>query len=139
MISHKNHNKHKNRTPEQKDPVFQLCDVVRQTAFELHSFLGPGYLEKVYEAGMIHRLGKCGIRVTRQYKFDVRDEDGTVLGEYVADLYVEDMLLVELKAASRLAEVHSAQLLGYLKACRLKHGLLLNFGGGVFEARNLIF
>ena len=63
-----------------------------------------------------------------QYALKVYDEDGTVLGDYLADLLVEDSLLIELKACTALADEHLAQLLGYLRACHIEHGLLINFG-----------
>jgi GxxExxY protein len=114
---------------EEKDEIFQLCDRVREAAFALHRFLRHGHLEKVYENGLAHRLRKAGIRVELQRALQVRDEDGTVLGDYVADLFVEDCLIVELKACKTMADEHVAQLLGYLRACRIEHGLLINFGG----------
>ena len=65
----------------------------------------------------------------------VFDEDGTALGEYHADLFVEDCLIVELKACKALVDEHFAQLLGYLRASRIAHGLLINFGSGRLEIR----
>ena len=62
----------------------QLADLVRQTAYEIHFYLGHGYLEKVYENALVHRLKKRGIGVARQVALAVFDEDGTVLGEYSA-------------------------------------------------------
>jgi len=111
-----------------KDDIFELCDVIRETSFELHRYLRHGHLEKVYENGLAHRLRKAGIKVEQQYPLKVYDEDGTVLGEYFADLFVEDCLIVELKACKALAPEHIAQLLGYLRACHFEHGLLVNFG-----------
>lgn len=66
--------------------------------------------------------------VARQFPLKVLDEDGTVLGEFFADMLVENRLIVELKAASRNCNEHVAQILGYLKSSRLEHGLLINFG-----------
>ena len=108
--------------------IFELCDVIRQTAFELHRYLRHGYLEKIYENGLANRLQKAGLNVEQQKAIEVRDEDGTVLGEYFADLIVEGCLIVELKAVRELASEHTAQLLGYLRGCRLEHGMLINFG-----------
>lgn len=111
-----------------KDPIFQLCDLVRETSFALHCYLKHGYLEKVYENGLTHRLSKQNLNVSQQVPIDVLDEDHTVLGYYVADLIVEQKLLIELKACDTLAPEHTAQLLGYLRATKLEHGLLINFG-----------
>jgi len=115
--------------------VFKLCDVIRETSLALHGFLRHGHLEKVYENGLAHRLRQAGIKVEQQVPLKVYDEDGTILGEYVADLFVEDCLIVELKACKVLASEHIAQLLGYLRACRMEHGLLINFGAPKLEIR----
>jgi GxxExxY protein len=69
----------------------------------------------------------------------VLDEDGTIVGEYFADLLVEDHLLVELKAARQVAEEHVEQLLGYLKSTRIEHGLLINFGSYRFAIKKYVF
>jgi GxxExxY protein len=83
----------------------------------------------VYENGLAHRLRKEGLQVQQQVPLKVHDQDGTVLGDFVADLIVEDILLIELKACRTLADEHIAQLLGYLRSCPIQHGLLINFGG----------
>ena len=118
-----------------KDPIFQLCDRVREASFDLHEYLRHGHLEKVYENGLAHRLRKNGLRVEQQYPLKVRDEDGTILGDYLADLFIEDCLIVELKACKCLADEHVAQLLGYLRSCQIEHGLLINFGASRLEIR----
>lgn len=115
-----------------------LSDLIRQTAFEIHAYLGCGHLEKVYENALVHRLRKRGLKVDQQHPIQVFDEDGTLLGDYLADLRVEGWLIVELKAVKLLAPEHEAQLLGYLKASRMEHGLLINFGGPKFEIRKFI-
>lgn len=112
-----------------------VCDRVRETSLALHSYLRHGHLEKVYENGLAHRLRKLGLKVEQQFPLRVADEDGTVLGDYIADLFVEDSLVVELKAAKTLASEHVAQLLGYLRACNLEHGLLINFGAPKLEIK----
>ena len=121
-----------------KDKVFELCDQIRETSFALHSFLRHGHLEKVYENGLVHRLRKQGIKVEQQFPLSVYDEDGVVLGEYFADLFVEDLLLVELKACRAIATDHTAQILGYLRACRKEHGLLINFGAPKLEIKKYV-
>ena len=77
---------------------------------------------------MAHRLRKAGLDVEQQHPIKVYDEDGTLIGDYLADLLVEKVLILELKAAKALAPEHEAQILGYLKSSRLEHGLLVNFG-----------
>jgi len=111
-----------------QDEIFALCDQIRETSFSLHRYLRHGHLEKVYENGLAHRLRKAGLHVKQQYPIKVFDEDRTVLGDYFADLLVEKELIVELKACNALASEHVAQLLGYLRACGIEHGLLINFG-----------
>jgi len=108
--------------------IFKLCDIVRETAFSLHRYLRQGYLEKVYENGLANRLRKRGIKVEQQKPIQVQDEDGTVLGDYFADLYIEDVLIVELKACKAVAPEHTAQSLGYLRGSRKEHGMLINMG-----------
>jgi GxxExxY protein len=92
-------------------------------------------MEKVYENALVHRLIKAGLRVQQQHPIKVFDEDGTLLGEYFADLLVEDCLVVELKAAKTICSEHVAQILGYLKSSRMEHGLLINFGSFRFEIK----
>jgi GxxExxY protein len=101
---------------------------VRQIAYDIHLYHGHGHLEKVYENALAHRLRKANLDVKQQYPLKVFDEDGTIIGDYLADLLVEDASIVELKTAKTLALEHEAQVLGYLKSSRLKHGVLINFG-----------
>ena len=110
------------------DNINQLCDVVRETSFAIHRYHRNGHLERIYENALVHRLRKQGLKVQQQFPLKVYDEDGTVLGEYFADLFVEDCLIVELKAVRSVANEHIAQLLGYLKSSRIETGLLINFG-----------
>ena len=118
-----------------KDEIFQLCDIVRQTAFNLHAYHRHGHLEKVYENGLAHRLRKQNLSVLQQHPLNVADEDGTLLGEYFADLFVENRLIIELKAVRMLADEHTAQILGYLRSSGIEHGLLINFGASKMEIR----
>ena len=118
--------------------VMELCDVVRETAYAIHVYHGHGHLEKVYENALAHRLRKAGVEVAQQYPLTVYDEDGTILGEYVADLLVGGQLIVELKACRTLADEHTAQILGYLKASRIEHGVLINFGSFKFQIKKYI-
>src|SRR6185503_13666781 len=110
-----------------------LSDQVRQTAYDIHVYHGHGHLEKVYENAPAHRLQKADLEIKQQHPITVYDEDGTVIGNYLADLLVEGELIIELKTAKTLATEHDAQVLGYLKSARLEHGLLINFGSFKFE------
>lgn len=112
-----------------------LCDKIRQLAFEIHVYLRHGHLEKIYENALLHRLTKAGIKAKQQFPLIVSDEDGTRLGEYFVDIFVEDFLILEIKAAKALAAEHEAQVFGYLRAAKLEHALLLNFGAAKFQIR----
>jgi GxxExxY protein len=118
--------------------VMKLCDEVRELAYAIHVYHGNGYLEKVYENALVHRLRKAEFRVKQQHAITISDEDRTVIGDYFADLIVNDCLLIELKACKALANEHKAQLLHYLKATGIEHGLLVNFGSYKFEIQKLI-
>ncbi len=108
--------------------INQLCDIIRETSFAIHKYHRNGHLEKIYENALVNRLRKQGLKVEQQHPLTVYDEDGTVLGDYYADLLIEGRLIVELKACKTIAEEHVSQLLGYLKSARIHDGLLINFG-----------
>jgi GxxExxY protein len=120
------------------DDIFKLCDIVRETSFSIHSYLRSGHVEKVYENALGHRLRKLGLSAIQQYRLCVMDVDGTVIGDFAADLFVEKTLIVEVKAARALADEHTAQLLGYLRASRMEHGLLVNFGAPRLQVKKYI-
>jgi GxxExxY protein len=115
-----------------------LCDVVRETSFDIHCFLRHGHLEKVYENTLAHRLNKRGLEVKQQFPLSVFDEDGTLVGDYYADLFIDHRLIVELKASKSLADENIAQILGYLRSSRIEHGLLINFGAPKLQVKKYI-
>ncbi|HEY5809603.1 MAG TPA: GxxExxY protein [Povalibacter sp.] len=121
------------------DGIMGLADRVREIAYAIHVFHGNGHLERIYENALVHRLRKAGLYVEQQAAVAVYDEDGALLGTCVTDLIVERVLLVELKAVARLLPEHVSQILGYLKASRIRHGILVNFGGSQFEIRKFAF
>jgi len=118
--------------------IFELCYLIREASFSLHRYLRHGHLESVYENGWKHRFEKLDLKVEQQLPLNVEDEDGTVLGNFFADLFVENQLIIELKAVKALAEAHVAQLLGYLRATKTEHGLLINFGAPKLEIRKFV-
>jgi GxxExxY protein len=118
--------------------INELCDVIRQTAYDIHVYHGNGHLEKVYENALAHRLRKLGLDVKQQHPLKVYDEDGAGIGDYLADIFVEGRLIVELKAAKAIADEHVAQVLGYLKAAKIEHGLLIKFGSYRFEIKKFV-
>lgn len=99
--------------------------------------LGHGFLEKAYENSMVIEMQKQGLRVRQQHPISVY-YDEWVVGEYVADLFVEEKVLVELKSIKELAKVHFAQCLNYLKATNLNVCLLINFGQTKVEIKRIV-
>jgi len=99
-------------------------------AYKVHNTLGPGFLEKVYENALRIELEKLGLRVRQQEPLSVAYE-GHVVGEYYADLWVDERVVIELKAAQTLVKQHEVQLVNYLAATGVESGLLLNFGPSV--------
>jgi len=95
--------------------------------YKVYNTLGYGFLEKVYENAMMYEFKKAEISATSQSPIKVLYED-EIMGEYYADILVDDKVIVEIKAVKNLAPEHKAQLLNYLKATDKEVGLLLNFG-----------
>ena len=122
----------------EKVGIETLVEDVRQIAYGVHVYLGNGYLEKVYENCLRHRLEKAGYTVEPQKRLEVRDEDGYLLGEYFADLVVNGELILELKSVSALKGEHYAQVLNYLKITGFAKALLINFGSYRFETRTVV-
>jgi GxxExxY protein len=118
--------------------VNEICDVVRETSFAIHRYHRHGHLEKIYENALVHRLRKLGVRVEQQHPIKVLDEDGTLLGDFAADLFVENQLIVELKAVRAVVDEHVAQILGYLRSSRMETGLLINFGAPVLHVKKYL-
>ncbi len=116
----------------------RLCDQVREIAYAIHLYHGCGYLEKVYENALVHRLQKAGFQVQQQKPIKIHDEDGTVIGDYYADIIVNGSLLIELKTCKTLSGEHAAQVLHYLKATHIEHALLVNFGSYKFEIKKMV-
>src|SRR4051794_2967200 len=104
-----------------------LTDRIIGAAIEVHRHLGPGLLESVYEECLCHELGIMGLRFQRQIHMPVVYKGLTLEGAYRADLVVEDMIVVEIKATEGTAPVHHSQLLTYLKVSNRRVGLLINF------------
>ena len=114
----------------------EITGKVLEAAFEVIHELGAGFLESVYENAMILALRAKGLRVRSQAPLVVRFR-GEVVGQFYADLLVEDLVIVELKAVKALLPEHLAQVINYLKATKMEVGLLLNFGSPKLEYRRL--
>jgi GxxExxY protein len=104
-----------------------LTERIIAAFYHVYNTLGWGFLEKVYRNSLLHELTKRGLRVVPNEKIDVF-YDGVHVGEYFADLVVEGVVILELKAVEHVLPEHEAQLLNYLKATTIDVGLLLNFG-----------
>jgi len=105
----------------------ELTEKIIKAFYTVYNTLGYGFLEKVYENAMMIELKKEGISAVSQSPIRVLYE-GEVIGEYFADILVDNKVIVEIKAAKNLVEENEAQLLNYLKATEVEVGLLLNFG-----------
>ena len=99
---------------------------IRAAIFEVNRVLGYGFLEKVYENALLIELKKRGLNASGQVPINV-EYKGEIVGEYFADIVVEDKVVLELKAIESLQKIHEAQLLNYLRATKYKVGLLVNF------------
>ena len=106
-------------------------------AMQVHTELGYGFLEKVYENSLMILLRENAIRAEQQVSIKVYFHS-QIVGEYVADILVEDCIILELKAQDRIIESHKAQTLNYLKATGLKLAILLNFGKHKLEYERLV-
>jgi GxxExxY protein len=119
-----------------KDELNALTERIIGCAYEVSNRLGTGFVEKVYENAHSHEMRKNGLKVLQQFPIKV-EYDGIVVGEFVADELVEDLILVELKAVSGLNEEHIAQALNYMRATDLPACLLINFGQSKIQVRRL--
>ena len=121
-------------------PEFLHGDLTHQiigAAFEVWKVLGYGYLEKVYENSLVEELKRIGLVAQQQFGMDVRYK-GVLVGAYIADLFVDGKVIVEIKAEKEYNPKHEAQLLNYLKATGIHVGLLLNFGEKHCEHKRLV-
>ena len=110
------------RTGNQDDLTYRIIGA----AMAVHSALGPGFFEKVYENALCHEFARRGIRYQQQKRFRVL-YDGVDVGDMIVDLVVEDRVILELMAAREPNHLTEAQVIGYLKAAGLKRGLVINF------------
>jgi GxxExxY protein len=115
----------------------ELTYAVIGAAMEVHTILGPGFLEAVYQAALAKELRLGGIDFGEQFHLPVTYK-GDLVGQYMADFVIEGKLIVEIKAVSKLNAAHQAQAMHYLAATGHKLALLLNFGAGSLEHRRVI-
>lgn len=112
----------------------ELTGTVIGCAMRVHSSLGPGFLESVYEHALAHELRKQGLLFATQQPIDVQ-YDGIVVGHFTADIFVHNQLIVEIKAVQTLINAHEYQLVNYLVATGIDIGLLLNFGAPSLQCK----
>ena len=105
----------------------EITDKIIKAFYKVYNELGYGFLEKVYENAMVIELRKFGFKVIKQKNIKVY-YDNEEVGEYFADILVNNIIIIELKSAENLCEEHEAQLINYLKATEIEVGLLINFG-----------
>ncbi len=111
----------------------RISGKIIDSAFEVHSTLGPGLLESIYEACLVYELSKRGLSFSRQKTLPIQHKDVSLDAALRIDLLVENKIIVELKAVETLLPVHEAQMLTYLKLTKCRLGLLLNFNVSVFK------
>jgi len=114
-----------------------LTEKIIGAAFEVHTILGSGFLEKVYENSLYEELSGRNLLVERQKPIAVYYK-GKVVGEYFADIIVDGKIIVELKVVDKIIDIHEIQLKNYLKATALEIGLLINFGKSVEVKRKFV-
>jgi GxxExxY protein len=105
----------------------EITDKIIRAYYNVYNILGYGFLEKVYENAMMIELPKFGLECKDQFPIKVHYDEKPI-GDYFADIIVNDVVIIELKATESLCEEHEAQLINYLKATETEVGLLLNFG-----------
>ena len=123
--------------PGAEQALKELTESIIGAAYRVANTLGCGFFEKVYENALAHELTKQGLLIEQQKAVDVW-YDGVVVGFYITDVVVNDAVIVELKCAKCLDEMHLAQCLNYLKATNMKLALLMNFGPPKIEIRRVV-
>jgi GxxExxY protein len=119
-----------------QQPYFELTEMILGCCFDIMNELGSGFLESVYKNALFIALKEKGLKVTTEKKFEVLFR-GCRVGLYIADLVVEESVIVELKCCEVLIGEHQAQLINYLKASGVLVGLLVNFGNRKIEYKRL--
>lgn len=111
----------------------EISRIILDCSFKIHSQLGPGIFESIYEEVLFYELQKEGLDVKRQFPIAVKWDNHTMEMGFKADLIVEDKVIIELKSVESLQAVHKKQLLTYLKLSDIKLGLLINFNENLLK------
>jgi GxxExxY protein len=117
--------------------INDITYAIRGAIFEVNKILGSGFLEKVYENALILELRDRGLKAETQLPLKVFYKENLV-GDYIADILVEDQVIVELKAVEKLEKIHEAQLLNYLRATGIHIGLLVNMKQPKAEIKRMV-
>ena len=117
--------------------INELTYTINGAVFEVNRILGPGFLEKVYENALLIELKSRGLKADSQVSNKVHYK-GEVVGEYTADILVEEKVILELKTVERLDKIHEAQLLNYLRATGIQVGILVNFKHTKAEIKRMV-
>jgi GxxExxY protein len=121
---------------DNKLPYFELTEVILGCCFDVMNELGSGFLESVYKNALFIAIREKGLKIEAEKRFEVTFR-GNKVGLYVADLMIEERVIVELKCCEYLLGEHQAQLINYLKASSILVGLLINFGKRKVEYKRL--
>ncbi|MBI5778003.1 MAG: GxxExxY protein [Planctomycetes bacterium] len=114
-----------------------ITSKILNAAFEVHNILGCGFSEKMYERPLVYELKQRCLKVEQQKKIEVEYKE-IMAGDYIADVIVDNKVIVELKAVEAIINLHEAQVLNYLKASKYHVGLILNFGKPKLEYKRLV-
>jgi GxxExxY protein len=128
------------KTQTTDSPALLHADITYRViglAMEVHNKLGAGFLEKVYENALMVALRREGIRAEQQVPIKIHFEN-VVVGDYVADILIEDKLILELKAVETVTPIHRAQVINCLKATGVRLALILNFGNPKLQHERLV-
>ncbi|MBI9084190.1 MAG: GxxExxY protein [Desulfobacterales bacterium] len=117
--------------------INDITYAINGAVFEVNRVLGPGFLEKVYENALVLELRDKGMKVESQVPLKVIYKE-TIVGDYFADIVVEDQVIIEIKTAEKIAKIHEAQLLNYLKATGFTVGLLVNFRNAKADIKRMV-
>ena len=115
----------------------ELTGKIIESAYTVHNTLGFGFLENVYQNALIIELEKTGLKAEKEKSVKVLYQ-GKIVGDYIADVIVEDKVILELKSVKDLHPAHEVQLVNYLKATGIEVGLLINFGHSVKVKRKIL-
>ena len=121
-----------------KDKAYydSLVNEIISCAYAVDRKLGSGFLEKVYEKAIAIELSTFGLKIDIQRPIKV-NYDGQIIGEFIADIVVEEDIILELKAVRKLEAIHFTQCLNYLRATGMKLGLVINFGGDTVKVKRI--